>query len=85
MTYLAIGLPAIASSIAAIRTYREYSRNSARSSQMETELRRIAQQVSGIASYEDFARWIKEIEQIMLHENEDWRVAVGFHNLEISV
>ena len=85
MTYLAIGLPAIASSIAAIRTYREYSRNSARSSQMETELRRIAQQVPGIASYEDFARWIKEIEQIMLHENEDWRVAVGFHNLEISV
>ncbi len=84
-TLMAISLPAVAGSITAIRTHRDYLRNSMRSAQMVTHLQEIEARIETVQDHDSFLRLVAEIEQIMLHENEDWRVVVQFHKLELPV
>ena len=35
-----------------------------------------------VQDYDGFLGLVKETEETMLYENEDWRVVVGFHRIE---
>jgi hypothetical protein len=82
---IGIAFPAIAGALAAIRTHREYLRNAKRSSEMQRHLEELRGQMVEAESLESFQPLVREAEETMLHENEDWRVAVRFHILETPV
>ncbi len=77
--------PAIAAGITAIRTQRDYLRNSMRSAEMARHLEEIRGKMITTGEHNDFLLLLKETEETMLHENEDWRVVVRFHTPEIPV
>jgi len=80
--FMAIVLPAIAASITAIRTHRDYLRNSMRSAEMVRHLKEIKGRMMLSKDHNSFLEPLKEAEETMLHENEDWRVVVRFHTPE---
>lgn len=75
--------PAAAASITAIRTQRDYLRNSMLSAGMVRYLEEMKVQIEKAEDYEDFLRLAKEIEETMQHENRDWRVEIRFHKPEV--
>jgi len=83
--FAAIVFPAIAASITAIRTHRDYLRNSMRSAEMVRHLEELKEKLMAAKDYDDFLELLKEAEKTMLHENEDWRVVVRFHTEDVSV
>ncbi len=85
LSLMAIMLPATAGTITAIRTHRDYLRNSMRSAEMVRHLRELKGRLMTAQDRESFAGLVRESEETMLHENEDWRVVVRFHIPEVSV
>ena len=77
--FTAIIFPAVAASIAAIRTHRDYLRNSMRSAEMARHLRELKAKITLAPDYNSFLGLLREAEETMLHENEDWRVVVRFN------
>jgi hypothetical protein len=80
--FLAVVFPAIAATITAIRTHRDYLRTSMRSGEMARQLKELKEKILQVHRPEEFLALVKEIEETMLHENEDWRVIVRFHIME---
>lgn len=80
--FCAIVLPAVAASIAAIRTHRDYHRNSIRSAEMANHLEDLKSRLEVAKDREDVLGLVSEVEETMLHENEDWRVVVRFHRTD---
>jgi hypothetical protein len=80
--FMAIVFPAIAGALGAIRIQREYLRNAKRSTEMVRHLEEIKEQMRTAQNLESFLPLVCEVEDTMLHENEDWRVVVRFHELE---
>ncbi|MDO8715645.1 MAG: SLATT domain-containing protein [Dehalococcoidales bacterium] len=80
--FMAIIFPAIAASITAIRTHRDYLRNSMRSAEMVGHLKELKEKMVRVQNLDGFLTLVKEAEETMLHENEDWRVVVRFHKTE---
>jgi hypothetical protein len=80
--FMATMLPAIGASITAIRTHRDYLRNSMRSAEMVRHLKELKGRMMLCRDYNSFLGSLKEAEETMLHENEDWRVVVRFHTPE---
>jgi hypothetical protein len=80
---MAIFLPAAAASITAIRTHRDYLRNSRLSAGMARYLEEMKVQIEKATNHEDFLGLVKEIEETMQHENQDWRVEIRFHKPEV--
>jgi hypothetical protein len=85
LSFAATVFPAIAASITAIQTQRDYLRNSMRSSEMARHLEEIRAKMMATEEHSDFLELLKETEETMLHENEDWRVVVRFHTPEIPI
>ena len=85
LAFAATVFPAIAASITAIRTQRDYLRNSMRSAEMLGHLEEIRGKIIAAQDSSSFYYLLKEAEEIMLHENEDWRVVVRFHKPEVPV
>ena len=83
LAFMAIVFPAIAASITAIRTHRDYLRNSMRSTEMVRHLKELKGEMMLVQDYDSLLGLLKETEETMLHENEDWRVVVRFHVLEV--
>jgi hypothetical protein len=83
LTFMAITLPAIGAALGAIRTHREYLRNAERSAEMVRHLKELKDQMQEAESLESFLPLVREAEETMLHENEDWRVVVRFHKPEL--
>jgi hypothetical protein len=83
--FLAVVFPAIAASITAVGTHRDYLRNSMRSSEMVRHLKELKDKMSRTQNRDEFFELVKETEETMLHENEDWRVMVRFHKTEVPV
>ena len=81
--FMAVAFPAIAMAFSAIRTHREYLRNAKRSTEMVRHLEEIKEQMKTAQNLESFLTLVCEVEETMLHENEDWRVVVRFHELEL--
>jgi hypothetical protein len=71
--------PAVAASITAIRTHRDYMRNSRLSAGMVRYLKEMKVQIEKATDHEDFLGLVKEIEETMQHENQEWRVEIRFH------
>lgn len=82
---MVIALPATAGGITAIRTHRDYLRNSMRSAEMVGHLKELQNQMMKTENREALLRLVAETEETMLHENEDWRVVVRFHIPELPV
>ena len=80
--FLAIIFPATAAALGAIRTHREYLRNAKRSGEMVRHLEELKKQIQTAQNPEQFFNLVREIEETMIHENEDWRIVVRFHELE---
>ena len=83
--FVAIVFPAIGGALAAIRTHREYLRNAQRSAEMVRHLEELKEQMQAAVNLESFVPLVREAEETMLHENEDWRVVVRFHKPELPV
>ena len=77
--------PAVTASINAIRSHRDYLRNSMHSAEMVRHLTGLRDKMIGARDNNGFLKAIKEAEEIMLHENEDWCVVVRFHVPEVPV
>jgi hypothetical protein len=65
--------------IDAIRTHRDYMRNSRLSAGMVRYLEEMKVQIDKATDHEDFLSLVKEIEETMQHENQEWRVEIHFH------
>jgi hypothetical protein len=81
--FMAIIFPAIGASIAAIRTHRDYLRNSMRSAEMVRHLKELKIKMMLVKDFGGLLKLLKETEETMLHENEDWRVVVRFNITEV--
>lgn len=79
LSLMASFLPAVAASITAIRTHRDYLRNSRFSDGMARYLEEMKSQIEKAEDYKDFLGWVKEIEETMQHENQEWHVEIRFH------
>jgi nucleoside 2-deoxyribosyltransferase len=82
LAFMAIIFPAFAGALGAIRTHREYRRNAKRSSEMVQHLQELREKMVSVQNPEGFISVVHEVEETLLHENEDWRVVVRFHELE---
>ncbi len=80
--FMAVIFPAVAASITAIRTHRDYLRNSMRSEEMARHLKELKGKMDKAQDLAEFFTLVKETEETMLHENEDWRVVMRFHSIE---
>jgi len=49
---------------------------------MVRHLKELKDKVVQVQDYDGFLGLVKETEETMLHENEDWRVVVGVHRIE---
>lgn len=83
--FMAIVFPAIGGALGAIRIHREYQRNAKRSTEMVRHLEETKGKMKEAQNLEDFLPLVREAEETMLHENEDWRVVFRFHELETPV
>ena len=83
LAFMAIVFPAIGASITAIRTHRDYLRNSMRSTEMVRHLKELKGEMMLVQDRDNLLRLLRETEETMLHENEDWRVVVRFHMPEV--
>ena len=83
LALMAIAFPTAGASITAIRTHKDYLRNSMRSAEMVRHLKELKDRIMRVEGRESFLRLVGEVEQTMLHENEDWRVVVRFHIPEL--
>lgn len=80
--FMAIVFPAIGASIAAIRTHRDYLRNSMRATEMVRHLQELRDEMMKVQDCGSFLGLLKGTEETMLRENEDWRVVVRFNTPE---
>ena len=82
---LAIALPALGAAISAIRTQREYSRNSERFGRMAHYLEGISTRLKTAPDMDTVREIAAEAEDLMLDENRDWFVVMRFHPIELGV
>lgn len=85
LALLAVILPAAASTTTALRSHRDYLRNSMRSAAMVGHLKELKDRMARAQNRGGFFELVKETEETMLHENEDWRVVVRFLTTEVPI
>ena len=78
-TFLSIALPGFAAASAGIGEQREYQRNSQRYEQMQHYLRELAGEMQRADNLATVRRVAEDTEEVMLQENSDWLVIMGFH------
>jgi hypothetical protein len=82
---LAIALPALGAAIGAIRTQREYLRNSERFDRMAHYLEAIRTRLETAPNMDRVREIAAEAEDLMFDENRDWFVVMRFHPIELHV
>lgn len=85
LAFAAIVFPAVAASITAIRIQRDYLRKSLRSKEMARRLAEVKDRFLQAGGCNEFLGLLKEIDEIMLVESEDWRDLVWLHKPEVPV
>jgi len=78
LAFLAIVLPAAGAAVASIRVHREYLRNSERYRQMADHLAGTTAGIERASSTQALTRCLQEANELMLLENQDWRVIFRF-------
>jgi hypothetical protein len=82
LSFVAVVFPVIGGAIGAMRMHREYHRNSQRSAEMARHLTELKGEIDAVQDMKALLQLVRETEETMLHENEDWRVIFRFHRLE---
>lgn len=82
LSFFAIILPGLGAAIGAIRSHREYARIEKRSESMELALSELDERFSEISSHETLAELMKETDDLMLRETQDWLMLMKFAKLE---
>lgn len=77
----AIIFPAVGAALAGIRSHREYLRNSERYGQMARQLSRISRQIESAQTLKKLSELLQEANELMLRENQDWRIVLRFQKL----
>jgi hypothetical protein len=77
-TWLAIVLPALAAAVSAIRNQREHEKISHRSGEMVINLEELKNAMNEAADRDTFLDCVREADETMLYENEDWRVVIRY-------
>lgn len=79
---LAIILPAAGAALGGMRTHREYSRLEKRSRTMEAALRELDWKFAAVSDFGGFEGRLREAEQLMLQEAQDWMILMRFAKVE---
>ncbi|GEM_PF-2116434 len=82
LTFLAIALPAVGASIGGIRAHREYSRLAKRSRNMTANLKRLNLRLTSVSDFEELHYLLRETEELMMEETQDWMMTMSFAKLE---
>lgn len=82
LTILALTLPAIGAGIGGIRTQREYSRIEKRSKNMANALTDLNRRMSLVTDFKSFEKLLREAEELMLRETQDWLMLMRFTDVE---
>lgn len=82
LTFLAIALPAVGASIGGIRAHREYSRLAKRSRNMTANLKRLNRRLMTVRDFEELHYLLRETEELMMEEAQDWMMTMSFAKLE---
>ncbi len=83
LALLAIVLPAIGAALAGFRIHKEYARNADRYAEMVRALTPIEEKVRNAPDPGTLAEALREANDIMLRENQNWRIDFRFQNLRI--
>jgi hypothetical protein len=78
----AIILPALGAALADIRVHREYSRNAERYAHMARQMESLGQQIARTRTMFEMLPLLEEANEVMLREQQDWRVVVLFQEME---
>ena len=84
LTFAAIVLPAVGAAVSGIRTHREYSRLSKRSENMAQNLTEFKENLQNVNKLDEFETLLREIEEVMLVETQDWLMLMRFAKLETA-
>jgi hypothetical protein len=82
VVFLAVVLPAVGAAIGGVRAHREYSRLEKRSQYMEAALRELDRRFADMAAFGELEMLLKETEQLMLQETQDWLMLMKFAKVE---
>jgi len=77
-TWLAIVFPAGAAGVSAIRNQRERKKISHRSAEMARNLKELKDSMTDTDDRDTFLALVREADETMLYENEDWRVVIRY-------
>ena len=80
--FLALVLPALGAAIGGVRAHREYSRLEKRSQSMDAALRELDRRFAAAADYGDLETLLRDTEQLMLQETQDWLMLMKFAKVE---
>jgi hypothetical protein len=81
-TALTIALPAVAAGLAAIRTQQEYRPTAERASRMLRHLSALSLRIRRAEDMPTLCALLAEANEVMLREQQEWRVAFRFRELE---
>ncbi|MCG2738354.1 MAG: hypothetical protein L6282_18385 [Candidatus Methanoperedenaceae archaeon] len=82
LTSMAIILPAVGAALAGIRIHHEYLRNAERYCHMGIHLSSVSERIREAKDMKTLTRLLEEANEMMLRENQDWRVVFLFQKLE---
>ena len=82
LTFFAIVLPVTGAVIGGIRSHREYSRLEKRSNNMEVVLKDLKERYSQILRLEELESLLRETDELMLRETQDWLMLMRFVELK---
>ncbi|HEX9700907.1 MAG TPA: hypothetical protein VGD06_15735, partial [Acidobacteriota bacterium] len=82
LVFLAIVLPGAGAALGGYRAHREYSRLAKRSAGMALELRELAARLDEVRDPESLGNVLREAEQLMLIEVQDWLMLMRFVPVE---
>jgi hypothetical protein len=82
LAFLAIVLPGAGAALGGYRAHREYSRLAKRSAGMALELRELAARLDEVRDPEALGNVLREVEQLMLAEVQDWLMLMRFVPVE---
>ncbi len=84
LTYLSLSLPAIGAAIAGIHTHREYSRLEKRDQNMVVALTELDERFAHVTDHQVLESLLRETEELMLRETQDWLMLMKFVKLETA-
>ena len=82
LAFLAISFPAAGAAFSALRAHFEHNRLSRRSEKIVYYIEELEARLGKVDSMEGLLRVVREAESLMLNENSEWYVMIGFHRLE---